>query len=138
MNSAPSRQLHETAAGRASTAQDKPCAGWLATGSVVGAVLASSCCILPLVLFSLGIGGAWIGNLTALEPYKPIFIALTLLLLVGGFVSVYRKPHATCSVDGYCASPLAGRVIKIALWSATLLVTLTLAWPYLVPYLLGE
>ena len=28
---------------------------------------ASSCCILPLVLFSLGVSGAWIGNFTQLR-----------------------------------------------------------------------
>ena len=42
-------------------------------GSLVAGVLAgigaSVCCVGPLVLLALGIGGAWIGNLTALEPY---------------------------------------------------------------------
>src|SRR5689334_12650165 len=53
-------------------------AGLVATGGVLGAVAASSCCIVPLVLFALGISGAWIGNLTALTPYQPIFIGVTL------------------------------------------------------------
>ena len=58
-----------------------------------------------------------------------------------GFYTVYRKPKNTCradacSTDGYCA-PLAERVIKIALWSATLLVMLVLAWPYIAPLFLG-
>src|SRR6266481_210174 len=48
--------------------------GLLAAGGVIGAIAASSCCILPLVLFTLGISGAWIGNLTALAPYQPIFL----------------------------------------------------------------
>ena len=47
----------------------------VAAGGILGALAASSCCIVPLILFSLGIGGAWIGNLTALAPYKPIFVA---------------------------------------------------------------
>ncbi len=38
----------------------------IAAGGILGALAASSCCIVPLVLFGLGIGGAWIGNLTAL------------------------------------------------------------------------
>ena len=38
----------------------------IAAGGILGALAASSCCIVPLILFSLGIGGAWIGNLTAL------------------------------------------------------------------------
>lgn len=114
----------------------------LASGSVIGAILASSCCILPLVLLSLGIGGAWMSNLTALEPYQPYFIAMTLLMLGAGFYSVYRKPKNACSADtcdteGYCGTPLAERVIKVALWSATALVVLALAWPYVAPFFLG-
>src|SRR3546814_4499833 len=51
---------------------DRTRTGWAAAGSILGAIAASSCCILPLVLFSLGAGGAWIANLTALAPYQPI------------------------------------------------------------------
>jgi mercuric ion transport protein len=116
--------------------------GLLASGSVIGAVLASSCCILPLVLFSLGISGAWMSNLTALEPYQPYFIVFTMVMLGVGFYTVYRKPKTACSADacgtqGYCGTPLADRVIKIALWSATALVVLALAWPYVAPLFIG-
>lgn len=125
-----------------------PRTGWLAGGSVLGALLASSCCILPLALFSLGIGGAWMSHLTALEAYQPIFVALTLLPLAGGFYSAYRRPRRSCRANasgnddqcgtgGYCGTRLADRISKIALWSATLLVTLALTWPYLAPRLLG-
>lgn len=116
--------------------------GLLASGGAIGAILASACCILPLVLFSLGIGGAWMSNLTMLKPYQPLFIAFTLVMLGIGFYAVYRKPSNTCRAeacitDGYCGTPLAERVIKIALWSATLLIVVVLAWPYIVPLLLG-
>ena len=47
----------------------------VAAGGILGALAASSCCILPLVLFGLGVSGAWIGNLTWLAPYQPYFIA---------------------------------------------------------------
>lgn len=46
----------------------------LLTGGLAG-VLASACCLGPLVLITLGASGAWIGNLTALEPYRLGFIA---------------------------------------------------------------
>lgn len=116
--------------------------GLLASGSVIGAILASACCILPLVLLSLGIGGAWMSHLTALEPYQPVFVVFTLLMLGVGFYNVYRKPKDACradacDVDGYCGTPLAERVTKIALWSATALVVLVLAWPYIAPLFLG-
>ncbi|HBN2488147.1 mercuric transporter MerT family protein, partial [Klebsiella oxytoca] len=38
----------------------------------LAAILASACCLGPLVLIALGFSGAWIGNLTVLEPYRPI------------------------------------------------------------------
>jgi mercuric ion transport protein len=60
-------------------------AGLTAAGGIFGAIAASSCCIVPLALFALGISGAWIGNLTALAPYQPIFIGVTLAFLAAGY-----------------------------------------------------
>ena len=104
-----------------------------ATGSVIGAILASSCCIVPLLLVTLGVSGAWIGSLSALEPYKPWFAAVTMLFLGVGFWQVYWKPKQDCEEGSYCASPKSDRVVKIALWSATLLVALTLTIDYWAP-----
>jgi mercuric ion transport protein len=69
----------------------------VAAGGILGALGASSCCIVPLILFSLGIGGAWIGNLTALAPYKPLFVAGTAGILGYGFYLVYWKPGQACA-----------------------------------------
>ncbi len=115
--------------------QDKRKAGWLATGGILGAIAAASCCILPLVLFSLGVGGAWMGNLTALSAYQPIFVGITALCLATGFWLVYFKP-APCAEGDACARPLPNRVVKVGLWSATALVVLALAWPLIVPLIL--
>jgi len=81
-----------------------------------------SCCIVPLILFSLGIGGAWIGNLTALAPYKPIFVAGTAGLLGYGFYLVYWKPRRACAEGAACARPISNRLVQFALWMATALV----------------
>ncbi len=96
--------------------------GLIAAGGLLGALAASSCCILPLVLFSVGLGGAWIGNLTALAPYQPIFAAITLAFLAGGFYLVYLRPGRACAADEACARPLPNRIVKTSLWIATLLV----------------
>jgi len=116
--------------------QDKRKAGWLAAGGIFGAIAASSCCIVPLVLFSAGVGGAWMGNLTALSAYQPIFIGMTALFLAYGFWLVYFKPK-TCAEGDACARPLPNRVIKFGLWSATILVALALMWPLIVPLILN-
>ena len=111
-------------------------AGWAAAGGILGALAASSCCILPLALFMLGISGAWIGNLTALAPYQPIFFAATAGCLGVGYYLVYRQPKAV-SADGSCARPLPKRGVKAVLWAATALVLAAVAFDYLASVLLG-
>lgn len=112
-------------------------AGLVAAGGALGAIAAMSCCIVPLVLFTLGIGGAWIGNLTALAPYQPIFIVGTVGFLAAGYYLVYRKPTAACAEGEACARPLPSRIVKLALWTATALVLAAMAFPYVAPALLG-
>lgn len=107
-----------------------------AAGGVLGAIAASSCCILPLVLFSLGAGGAWIGNLTALAPYQPVFVAVTLGFVGYGYFLVYRRPKTACAEGTACARPLANRLVKGGLWAATGLVAAALAFNYVAPIIL--
>ena len=103
---------------------------WLATGGLIGAILASSCCIVPLVLITLGVSGAWIGSLTALEPYNPYFVVVTLAFLSGGFWHVYFRQKPECVEGSYCARPESSLITKSALWGATILIVLamTLQW----------
>jgi mercuric ion transport protein len=100
--------------------------GWFAAGGVIGAVLASTCCIAPLALLALGVSGAWIGNLTALEPYKPYFAAVALVFIGLGFRQVYFRQKPACADGSHCARPKSSRITKAALWSATVLVVLAL------------
>jgi mercuric ion transport protein len=107
-----------------------------AAGGILGALAASACCIVPLILFSLGIGGAWIGNLTALAPYKPIFVAGTAGLLGYGFYLVYWKPRRACADGAACARPIPSSLVQLALWIATVLVAAAFAFDYIAPLLL--
>jgi mercuric ion transport protein len=97
-----------------------------AAGGIIGAVLASSCCIGPLLLISLGASGAWIGNLSALKAYQPIFVTLTLAFLGFGFWRVYGKSKQSCGDGSTCAIPTSDRTVKSALWIATALVAIAL------------
>ena len=85
---------------------------------------------------ALAPGGAWIGNLTALAPYQPIFVAITLGFLGYGYYLVFWKPKKACAEGTACARPLPNRVVKAALWTATLLVAAAMAFPYVAPILL--
>lgn len=107
----------------------------IAVGGILGALAATSCCILPLLLFSVGISGAWIANFTALAPYKPYVAAGTLALLGYGYYLVSVKPKQACA-DGSCARPLPNRFVKSSLWIATVLVAAALAFDYVAPLLL--
>ena len=97
---------------------------------MLGAFLASACCIGPLVLLTLGISGAWIGNLTALEPYKPIFAVIALGFIAAGFWQLYFRKPTVCEPDSYCARPASARITKTALWASLILVVaaLTIDW----------
>ena len=108
-----------------------------AVGGVIGALAASSCCILPVILFSLGIGGAWIGNFTQLAPYQPYFIAATLAFIGTGYWLVYRSSKVACAPGEVCARPLPNRLVKLALIAATVVVIAAWAFDYVAPYLLS-
>lgn len=108
--------------------------GWFAAGGIIGALLASSCCVAPLVLLLLGVSGAWIGNLTALEPFKPFFAGAALILIALGFWHVYFRAPAGCAEDAYCARPRSAILTKIALWIATALIIVALTIDWWAPY----
>ncbi len=111
-------------------------AGLMSAGGILAALGAASCCVVPFALFTLGISGAWISNLTALAPYQPLFAAVTFGFLGYGFYLVYRKPKVACAEGAYCAKPGAGRTAKIGLWTATALVVIALVFPKLAPLFL--
>jgi mercuric ion transport protein len=100
-----------------------------------GLLAASSCCIVPLVLFGLGVSGAWIGNLTRLAPYQPCFIAATLGFLGAGYWLTYRESKTVCADGEACARPLPRRLVKAALVVATVLVLAALGFDFFAPLL---
>ncbi len=126
--------------GRARSGADKRTKKTVFTsGGVIGALAMSSCCILPLVLFSLGVTGAWLGNLTALYPYKYYFLVPTAGFLAGGFYLAYRQPKAVVCEEGTaCAAPISERINRIVLWWSMILVVAALAFPFVAPMLLDS
>ena len=108
---------------------------WFAAGGVIGAILASTCCIAPLVLLTLGIGGAWISNLTALEPLRPWFIAATLLFLGLAFRRLYLQPQV-CEPGAACAEPFVLKRQRLIFWLVALGLLALLSVPWLAPFFL--
>jgi mercuric ion transport protein len=99
----------------------------------MAALLASTCCLGPLVLVGLGVSGAWIGNLSALEPYRPIFIAAALLALFFAWKRIFRPP-AECKPGEVCAIPAVRSAYKTIFWMVAALILVALTFPYFLPY----
>src|SRR5215813_5762097 len=111
----------------------------MAVGGLLGALAAASCCILPLVLFGLGVSGAWIGTFTQLAPYQPYFIAVTIVCLGSGYWLVYRSSKVAACVEGEaCARPLSNWLVRLGLIVATALVVAAIAFDLLAPLLLNS
>src|ERR1700741_3894765 len=105
--------------------------GFLVAG-ILAAIGASVCCVGPLLLLALGVSGAWIGSLTALEPYRPVFIGLTLLFLAGAWYRLYSA-HQVCTPGSACADPTTLARRRWAFWIVTVLVLLLIAVPWFAP-----
>lgn len=99
----------------------------------VAAVLASTCCLGPLVLIGLSFSGAWIGNLTVLEPYRPVFIGAALVALFFAHRRIWR-PAIACQPYETCAMPQVKYVYKLLFAVVTVLVLIALAFPYIAPW----
>ena len=100
--------------------------------AAMAALLASTCCLGPLVLLALGVSGAWIGNLTVLEPYRPLFVGVALVALVFAARRIWRRT-AACAPGEVCAVPTVRRGYRLMFWGVAALVLVALAFPYLAP-----
>jgi mercuric ion transport protein len=96
-------------------------------GAVLAAFAASSCCLGPLLLAALGVGGA--GATAALAAYRPFLLVGTAVLLAAGFYFTYRKPRLAEGDACGCEQPRANRAGRIGLWVAAGIVAVVAAAP---------
>jgi mercuric ion transport protein len=103
--------------------------GLLASGALAGAIAASTCCVVPLILALTGVTGVWIGSLTLLSPYQPLFAGFAAACIGIGFWRTYRSNNAVCE-GPECGTPTSRRATKAVLWiaSAVLVVAATTSW----------
>ena len=98
----------------------------------LAAILASTCCLGPLVLLLLGFSGAWIANLTALEPYRPMFVATAVVALFFAYRQIFR-PAAACTPGEVCAVPQVRTTYKAMFWLVAVLILIAVSFPFVVP-----
>lgn len=102
---------------------------WGVVAALGAATLASACCTIPLMLVALGVGGAWIGTLTALEPFRPLFIVLALGAL--GYAG-YREWRMSRGPDCDCEVTLPDRLRRGLLVVGVIAVVGLIASPWLI------
>jgi mercuric ion transport protein len=105
-------------------------------GALVAALAATGCCIAPLVLVLLGLGGAWMADLSLLAPYRWVFILAALGFMGLAWHKIYRAAPATaqCEPGTLCALPQTNRKYRVMFWVVSPLVLLALVSPYVVAW----
>ena len=103
-------------------------AAYSTVGSVLSALMASLCCIGPVVFALIGAGS--LGFAAVFEPYRPYLLTLTVLFLGTAFYFAYRKREIQCE-DGTCA----GKWHKIFLWIAATLALIFMFFPQILTLL---
>jgi mercuric ion transport protein len=106
----------------------------LAGGGLIASILATSCCLLPLALVSIGVGGSWMSSLTSLSPYQPLFLAVSVAAIGTGLWRAYRKPKE-CAPGTLCKVPAVTRTTKAVLWLATCVALSAMLSNSVLPYL---
>lgn len=97
--------------------------------SALAAVGASICCVVPLVLVMLGIGGAWVSTLTQLEPIRPLFVLLALGLMAAAWRKLYRTARV-CEPNNPCADPRIRPRQRLIFWLVSVPLLGLLAFPW--------
>jgi mercuric ion transport protein len=93
----------------------------LSGAGLLSAILASACCLLPLLFALVGVSGAWIGQLTALATYQPAFFAIGAISVGWG---IWRSYGSLASCEQNCGTPLSRRVIRTSLWVTAVMLAL--------------
>lgn len=128
-------KIENTAANPASDDVSTPVS---ATGTLIAGLLAgltaSACCAGPFILLMLGVSGSWIGNLSALEPYRPFFILVAIVFMGLAYRKIYMAPKV-CRIDAVCATPQGKRSQQFIFWITAIIIVMSIAFPWYGPLL---
>lgn len=97
-------------------------------GAIGTALLASACCIGPVVLAGLGIGAVAVAQ--SFAPFRPLFLAITIVFLGLGFYFAYRQPKQRTCEREVCETPRIARWGRPLLWITTAVVAALAMFPY--------
>ncbi|KAF2989292.1 mercuric transporter MerT family protein (plasmid) [Methylocystis sp. MJC1] len=112
---------------------------WFAALGLVaglGAVVASSCCVIPLGLAALGAGAGILGGLEMIVEWRVPLLSISALAIVGGWGAWWLKRPIACVSGASCASPQHSRATLALLLCASITVLAAASWGYIDPALL--
>lgn len=84
--------------------------------AIAAAFGVASCCALPILLTTAGLGTAWLGGVATLAaPYRTLLLCVSALSLFGGAVLLWRiqRRAMVCGPNGIC-TPAALRIALLA------------------------
>lgn len=103
----------------------KPGISWTLAGGVAAGIVASLCCIGPLLSLGLGLGSfaaaAWFAQ------WRPVLLGITFVLLGLAWYLTYWRLKADCA-DDTCARP-PGRTARVSLWVGTIVAMAAAIYP---------
>src|SRR2546428_1596013 len=99
----------------------------LTFASIIAAIVASVCCIGPVLAVALGFSA--VGLVAAFEPVRPYLLGLTFVILAFAFYRAYRRPEENCDT-GVCEKPASRRAQMFVLWLGAAIAVLFSAFPY--------
>lgn len=102
----------------------------------LGALAASSCCVLPLVLGGLGASAGVFTVLGVLAPLRVPLMAASVLAVVVGWFFYARRRQVACGPDGSCTAPRRSPAVMVLLSLATILIAAAAAGGYFEPTLI--
>ena len=108
----------------------------IAAGGLIGALAASSCCIVPSCCLALA--SAAHGSATFAACSLSTLLAVTLVFVATGYWLVHRAAKRACDDGEACARPLPSRLVKTVLVLATILVTVAIVFDFLAPLILSS
>ena len=101
----------------------------------LAAILASGCCVVPLLMALAGVSGAWIGQLRRIAPWSPWLMGLSFVALAVAGWRLFRRPSrgAACDLDD-AACRRANGIARRWFWGVAALALVPLAAPLVAPW----
>ena len=103
----------------------------LTAGGLVAAFSVASCCGLPFILATLGLGTAWLYGIAVLAaPHRAILLTAAGVFLAGGAILMWRQRQmsAVCAPGGLCTKPAVRGITMAGLLAGFVLLYLGYAY----------